>query len=107
MEAAIPMDNKLILSPIELRELMDAVRAVVREELKHQHETEQSHELLTAREAAKFLKISQVTLWYWVNHGRLQKHKIGGRVYFKHSEIMASIENLQPYVKPNMRRAKP
>ena len=101
------MDNKLILSPIEIGELMDAVRAVVREELKHQHETEQSDKLLTEREAVKLLKVTPPTLWKWVNAGRLQKHKIGGRVYFKYSEIMERIENLQPYVKPNLGRAKP
>lgn len=101
------MDNKLILSPIELGELIDAVRIVFREELKHQHETEQSNELLTAKEAAALLKISLVTLWQWEKAGRVKKHKIGSRVYFKHSEIMAGMDSLQPYVKPNMRRAKP
>jgi excisionase family DNA binding protein len=106
MEAVIPMD-KLILSPIELEAFMEAFRVIVRDELQHQHQTEKSDELLTAKEAAALLKISLVTLWQWEKAGRVKKHKIGSRVYFKHSEIMASIENLQPYVKPNMRRAKP
>jgi excisionase family DNA binding protein len=99
--------DKLIFSPIELDALLDAFRAVVRAELKHQHQEEQSDQLLTAKEAAALLKVSLVTLWQWEKAGRLQKHKMGSRVYFKHSEIMASIDSLQRYEKPNIRRAKP
>ena len=99
--------DKLILSPIELEAFMEAFRAVVRDELQHQHQSEKSDELLTAKEAAALLKISGVTLWQWEKDGRVKKHKIGSRVYFKHSEIMAGMESLQRYEKPNIRRAKP
>ena len=54
------------------------------------------------------LKISIVTLWQWEKAGRVKKHKIGSRVYFKHSEIMAGIDTLQRYEKPKFKgRAKP
>ena len=100
--------DKLILSPIELEAFMEAFRAIVRDELQHQHQSEKSDELLTAKEAAAMLKISLVTLWQWEKAGRVKKHKIGSRVYFKHSEIMAGMDCLQRYEKPKFKgRAKP
>lgn len=100
--------DKLILSPIELEAFMEAFRVIVRDELQHQHQSEKSDELLTAKEAAAMLKISLVTLWQWVKDGRLKKHIMGGRAYYKHSEIMAGIDTLQRYEKPKFKgRAKP
>jgi len=100
--------DKLILSPIELGAFMEAFRAIVRDELQHQHQSEKSDELLTAKEAAALLKISLVTLWQWEKDGRVKKHIMGGRAYYKHSEIMAGMDSLKRYEKPKIKgRAKP
>lgn len=45
--------------------------------------------LLTKKEAAKFLKISEVTLWRAYRSGKLVAFRIGNLVRFSHENLMA------------------
>ena len=97
--------DKVILSPIDLGDLIAEIRAVVKDELRQQQTADLSEKLMTAKEAADLLRVSNVTLWQWEKQGRIIKHSIGGRTLFKYSEIMASLETLQRYQKPGIGRA--
>jgi hypothetical protein len=101
------MDAQMILTPVSITSLMDGVREIVRAELQQQSRADLSEKLMTAKEAADLLRVSLVTLWQWEKDGRVKKHIMGGRAYYKHSEIMAGMDSLQRYEKPNIRRAKP
>lgn len=48
---------------------------------------EEGIELLTREEAAKFLRVSYMTLHNWAKHNILTPNKIGTRVYYKKSDI--------------------
>lgn len=48
---------------------------------------------LTRKEAAKKLRISLVTIHYWMRDGIIKSYKIGGRQLLKDSEIDDAINN--------------
>ena len=93
--------NDLILTPVPVADLMAQMRDIVRDELRQQQRAELSEKLLTPKETADLLRVSTVTVWQWEKQGRIVKHTMGGRTYFKHGELMASLETLQRYRKPN------
>jgi len=56
---------------------------------------DQNKELLTRAEVANLLNISIATLWNWEKQGILKKYGIGGRVYYKKSEILESLVEIK------------
>ncbi len=48
---------------------------------------------LTTEEAAKYLGKTKVAMWHLVSKGMLIKRKLGGRLYFKKSELDQLIES--------------
>lgn len=49
---------------------------------------------MTQKEAARFLNKSRQTLIAWRKQGYIRAYKIGGRVYFKPSELTAALQSL-------------
>jgi len=94
----------MILTPVPIADLMEQMRVIVRDELKQQKVADLSEKLMTAKEAADLLRVSLVTLWQWEKDGRISKYTLGGRTYFKYSELMANLNNLKRYSKPIMVR---
>jgi hypothetical protein len=64
-------------------------------ELKKQYEYQEPDELLTRSEVSRLLKINISSVHNWAKKGVLKKHCIGGRVYYKRSEIIESLEELK------------
>lgn len=95
----------MILTPVPVADLMAQLREAIREEIQKQQRADLAEKLLTANETAELLRVSLVTLWQWEKQGRITKHTLGGRTYFKYSEIMAALETLQRYKKPTGRAA--
>lgn len=52
-------------------------------------------ELMTREEVCKLLKISRRTLFYWHKSGKLHASKLGHRLLFNRSEIIALLEKNQ------------
>lgn len=48
-------------------------------------------ELLTREATAKLLDISPPTLWKWTKRGDLKAYHKGNKVYYKRSEVIASL----------------
>ena len=97
------MDASILLSPVSITSLMEGVRDIIRAELRQQQTTDLQEKLLTAKEAADLLRVSLVTLWQWEKNGRIAKYSMGGRTYFKYSELMAGLDTLKRYKKPTGR----
>ena len=59
----------------------------------------QDERLLSATEACKLFipAISRLTLIRWTKADYLKEHRIGGRVYYKQSEIIESAKHLEKY----------
>ncbi len=92
--------EKIILSPIELSDLMNNLKEVVREELMAFKRAELQEKLLSASvKTCKLFQpaISRVTLNAWTAAGHLKKHSIGGRIYYKQGEVMEAAKVIQRY----------
>ena len=61
------------------------------EEFKKDFQPKQPEEYLTREETADLLKVDVNTIYNWTKRGVLQKYGISGRVYYKRSEIEATI----------------
>ncbi|MDM1407439.1 helix-turn-helix domain-containing protein [Myroides sp. DF42-4-2] len=86
--------NDLVFSPINTDTLIERIAQRTAELLINQapqrQETEQE-EFLTRTEAMQFLKITTATLWRYEKKGKITSHGIGGKRYFKKSELEQSL----------------
>lgn len=48
--------------------------------------------ILTAEQAAHRLRTTKVTLWRWAKQGYLSPVRVGGKVYYKESDIKKLME---------------
>lgn len=79
---------------VSAEEYRNSIIADIRSELdliKKQFQPKEPEEYMTRDEVAKMLKVDKSTLHNWVKSGKLQKHCIGHRVYFKRSEVEKAI----------------
>ena len=56
------------------------------------NKNENVDEILTRKQVCKLLKISNSTLFNWNNNTILENHKIGHRVYYKKSDVLALLQ---------------
>lgn len=56
---------------------------------------DESDKILTREEVCKLLKVSTTTLFNWNNDKVLVNHKIGRRVYYKKSDVLAILSPLK------------
>jgi len=93
--------DKIILSPIELSELLSGLRAVVKEELQSQQKDQQLEKMLSPAETCNLFqpKITKPTLTAWTREGRLTEHRIGSRIFYRYSEVMEAVGKIKRYKK--------
>jgi len=90
------MDN-ILLTPIPLDTLMQSFREIIKEEIKAQYLKDLEEKLLTANDVKELFAVSTVTIASWTKKGLLIKHPIGGRNFYKNSEVMESLKTLKKY----------
>lgn len=90
--------QNIVLSPIGTDELINRIAERTAKLLLQQKEPIQSTEnsseqenLLTREEAMRYLRITGATLWRWEKDGKIQSIGIGGKRYFRKSDIEASL----------------
>lgn len=87
------MEN-LVLSPICTDTLIERIAKRTAELLTNntpQPLQPEQDELLTRTEALDYLRITGATLWRYEKQGKIQSIGIGGKRYFRKSEIEASL----------------
>lgn len=89
------MGEQVILTQVPVIELINSFREIVREEIKAEMAAKENEKLLTATETAAFFKISRPTLQAHTEKGLLTAHYFGGKVYYKYSEIMQSLDKVK------------
>lgn len=91
--------DKVILSPIALSDLEDSIRGILKEEIKLHFPQDGEEKLLSPEETRKIFDppISRVTLINWTKAGKLTAYRMGGRVYYKRSEVLTASTSLQKY----------
>jgi len=85
--------NSIIIQEVTHEQLDDYFKRIFHEinEIKLNFQPKEPSEFLTREEVVKMLKCDQSTLHNWTVKGKLTKHCLGNRVYYKRSEIEAAI----------------
>lgn len=80
--------EKLLKKVAEL--ISEPIKKSILKELKKIQTPEETNEndLLTAKEACELLQIHKSTLWQWTKKGKIKIYGIGGRRYYKRSQII-------------------
>lgn len=80
-----------------LIEKVNSMDDILREFIVKPVKTKSNKDILTAKETAKYLNITTVTLHNWAKQGKITKNKIGGtRIGFKATDVeslLFKIEN--------------
>lgn len=88
------MSKGRLFSELELDQLLDLFREVVREEVDNKINPKPVERFLSREQAAKELQITLSTLHHHTKSGRLKAHRLGSRVLYKESEILKAVEGL-------------
>lgn len=93
--------KNLNLVNVPLEVLTDIIRDIVASELQKvmvlctsSDNNENIEEILTREQVCTLLKVSNTTLFNWDNNKILENHKIGRRVYYRKSDVLALLQNL-------------
>ena len=79
--------------PSAVAKVYEVVNEITKQlaEIKKSFEPKTPTEYLTRNEVAKLLKCDLSTVHNWTKKGKLVKHCIGNRAYYKRSEVEAAI----------------
>ena len=78
--------DKQIFTNISEDRFKEIIREVVRDEIAKLNHSE-SEDLIKAKDACDYLMISKVTLYKWLNEGKIIGYYLGTRLFFKKSEL--------------------
>jgi hypothetical protein len=70
----------------EIHHMLSSVQEQLND-LKTNFQPKEPIELMTRNETAEFFKCDLSTIHYWTKKGKITKHCIGNRVYYKRPEI--------------------
>lgn len=83
----------LVFSPISTDDLINRIATRTAEIIQSTQNTtpNPADDLITPKEACEILQCTSVTLWRWEKKGRVTPYGIGGKKFFKRSELLQSI----------------
>lgn len=95
-------NNNQLLVQLSVGDLQHLIKEAVKEELNkitnviqlNPKEKENESELLTKKQTAQLLKVSECTLFLWNRDKILEHKKIGHRVYYLKSEVLNKIKTV-------------
>ena len=85
--------HNYVLSPIDTDTLINRIAIKTAEliQLGRSPEPKPTNDLISPKEACKLLQCTNVTLWRWEKKGRITAYGLGGKKFFKHSELLDAI----------------
>ena len=94
--------NNEMLVQLSTNDLFQLIKEAVKDELQkitnviplNLKEKENESELLTRRQTAELLKVSETTLFLWDRDKKLENKKIGNRVYYLKSEVICKLNSV-------------
>jgi excisionase family DNA binding protein len=78
-------------------DLFQLIRDAVKAELSNIPKPKEDEKFISSAEVCKMLNISRGTLHNWSQADKIRKYSIGGRVLYKHSEVVEAVEKIQRY----------
>jgi hypothetical protein len=93
------MENNIVLVPVPLADLLRELREIVRQEIAAGQTEGTTEKLLSVKEACKMFQpaISPQTLHTWTKDGLIPMQKIGGKNYYKLSDVLSAGTVLKRY----------
>jgi excisionase family DNA binding protein len=88
--------NQITLISITLDELKNLIKEAVREELEAREQKE-DEKMLSVSEVSTLFGVTKATVYNWTTEGKLSKYKVGGKVFWKYSEVMEAAKQLKKY----------
>lgn len=96
------MENHINLVNVSLDVMASTIREIVTSELQKVKELisvtpkeDDSDKVFTRKEVGKLLKVSMTTLFNWNNDKTLVNYKVGRRVYYNKSDVMAKLNPIR------------
>jgi hypothetical protein len=91
--------DPVIFFPIPIDQLKAIIQEVVRNEIRSHQVEEVQERMMSSKETCKLFypAISAMTLYTWTKKGYLQKHLIGGRIFYKYSEVISAMKQIKRY----------
>ncbi len=93
----IQTKNAQVIVPVE--DLTNIWRDLIREELNAKYKEDLEGKLLSPEKACKLFNpaISKMTLTSYVNKNLIKKYYIGGRTWFKYSELITAVKEIKKF----------
>jgi hypothetical protein len=90
--------NQILLNGLSAEELVEMIRPMIKAEV-DKINSNQEERLISPSETCKLFvpTITKATLTSWTNQGLLDQYRIGGRVYYKKSEVLEKTKKLCKY----------
>ena len=88
------MEHGLIIQPVNLDQLYEGFREIVRSEIKQLETPKKDTVYHTRKEAQKTLKISMPTLDEYTRKGIIQGSRLGSRILYTQEAIEAAVKQI-------------
>ncbi len=87
--------EQVVLTSLPIERLEYIIQESIKKEFRRHSKqaTGSDNDLIKTPEACALLQVSKVTLYKWMDQGRIKGYKMGTRLYFKKSELLASVES--------------
>lgn len=91
--------NNVMFTQLPVDDLLSSIRDIIKQEILAGQGQQASEKLLSPAEACKLFNpaISKVTLAKWTNDGLIPMQKIGGRVFYKFTDIIEAGTKFKRY----------
>lgn len=91
--------NQVILTSIPLDFLLNQITERVNAAVEKKQQSDREAKLYSAAEACKLFSptIAKSTLHQWTTEGLIPVHRIGGRIFYKYSEVIEAAKRIKKY----------
>lgn len=90
--------GQIILNTVTPEEMAEMIKPMIMDAIREVLQEKEEKFLSPAEVCKKFEPaISKTTLASWTKQGLLTEYRIGGRVYYKISEVFKSVKSLKKY----------
>ena len=95
------MAPQVVLFQLDPEIFLQQIKDIIKNEIQEANQKDQADKLLSPAETCKLFQpaVSKMTLIRWTKNERLIEYRIGGRVFYKYSEIMEAMKHLKKYKK--------
>lgn len=90
---------QILLTPVPVNDFTELIKATINHAFETKQRKEFEEKLLSATETCKIFTphISKSTLHQWTDQGLIPVYRIGGRIFYKYSEVLESAQRIKKF----------